>query len=142
MSYTKQYPTVCFGETLWDMLPTGKQAGGAPMNVAYHLQKLGKSPAVISKTGNDALGKQLIEALEAKNICTTYFQIDNEKPTSVVQAEIREGHEVVYSILDDVAWDYIGYSDKLVTLVSGAEYFVFGSLATRSNKTRDTLLQL
>src|SRR5947208_594606 len=142
MSYTKRYPVVCFGETLWDMLPTGKQAGGAPMNVAYHLQKLGKNPAVISRTGNDDLGRQLIETLEAKNICTEYFQIDGQKPTSVVQAEIRDGHEVVYTILKDVAWDYIEYSDELAALVSNAEYFVFGSLATRSSQTRDTLLKL
>ena len=63
MSYTKHHPVVCFGETLWDMLPSGKQAGGAPMNVAYHLQKLGKDPAVISKIGYDDLGRQLIETL-------------------------------------------------------------------------------
>jgi len=53
MSYTKHHPVVCFGETLWDILPTGKQAGGAPMNVAYHLQKLGKSPerdAMVTQT--------------------------------------------------------------------------------------------
>ncbi len=142
MSYTKQYPVVCFGETLWDMLPTGKQAGGAPMNVAYHLQKLGKSPAVISKTGNDDLGKQLIKTLEAKNICTEFFQMDERMPTSVVQAEIRDGHEVVYTILKDVAWDYIEYNNELATLVSNADYFVFGSLATRSTQTRDTLLKL
>src|SRR4051812_37343574 len=142
MSNTKRYPVVCYGETLWDMLPTGKQAGGAPMNVAYHLQKLGKSPVVISKTGNDDLGKQLIETLEEKNICTTCFQVDNNKPTSVVQAEIRDGHEVVYTILKDVAWDYIEYNDELAALVGDANYFVFGSLATRSSQTRDTLLKL
>lgn len=142
MSDTKHYPVVCFGETLWDMLPTGKQAGGAPMNVAYHLQKLGKNPAVISKIGYDDLGKQLIETLEAKNICTEFFQMDESKPTSVVQAEIKDGHEVVYTILKDVAWDYIEYSDELAALVSNADYFVFGSLATRSKQTRETLLQL
>jgi len=32
---------LCFGELLWDMLPQGKQAGGAPMNVAFHLNRLG-----------------------------------------------------------------------------------------------------
>lgn len=142
MSDKKHYPVVCFGETLWDMLPTGKQAGGAPMNVAYHLQKLGKSPAVISKIGYDDLGKQLIETLEAKNICTEFFQMDESKPTSTVQAEIKDRHEVVYTILNNVAWDYIGYNDELATLVSNADYFVFGSLATRSRQTRDTLLKL
>src|SRR3954471_2880935 len=142
MSYTKYHPVVCFGETLWDMLPTGKQAGGAPMNVAYHLQKLGKNPAVISKIGYDDLGRQLIETLEAKNICSEFFQMDDNKPTSVVQADIKDGHEVVYTILNNVAWDYIEYTNELATLVSNADYFVFGSLATRSWQTRNTLLRL
>lgn len=138
----QKHPVVCFGETLWDMLPAGKQAGGAPMNVAYHLQKLGKCPAVISRIGFDELGKQLIEILEAKNICTDYFQMDEEKPTSVVQAEIKGGHEMVYTILNDVAWDYIEYNDELATLVKEADYFVFGSLATRGKQTGDTLMKL
>ena len=142
MLYTNTHPVVCFGETLWDMLPGGKQAGGAPMNVAYHLQKLGKNPAVISRIGYDDLGKQLIETLETKNICTEFFQMDDQKPTSVVQAEIKDGHEVVYTILNNVAWDYIEYNDELATLVSSADYFVFGSLATRSWQTRNTLLRL
>lgn len=139
---TQKHPVVCFGETLWDMLPSGKQAGGAPMNVAYHLQKLGKEPAVISRVGFDELGKQLIETLEAKKICTEYFQLDEEKPTSVVQAEIKDTHEVVYTILNNVAWDYIEYREELATLVSKAEYFVFGSLSTRGKQTCNTLLQL
>lgn len=142
MSYVNSHPVVCFGETLWDMLPSGKQAGGAPMNVAYHLQKLGKNPAVISRIGYDELGKQLIETLEAKNICTEFFQMDDVQPTSVVQAEVKDGYEVVYTILNNVAWDYITFSDELATLVSQADYFVFGSLATRSRQTRNTLLQL
>ncbi len=142
MPFENRHPVVCFGETLWDLLPAGKQAGGAPMNVAYHLQKLGKNPAVISRIGYDDLGKQLIETLEKKGICTDHFQMDDTKSTSVVQAEIKDGHEVVYTILKDVAWDYIAYSDELATLVGEADYFVFGSLATRSQQTFDTLMRL
>ena len=47
------YPVICFGEILWDFLPQGKLAGGAPVNVAYHLKQLGKNPAVITRTGAD-----------------------------------------------------------------------------------------
>ena len=58
MKRTKLYhPVVCFGETLWDVLPHAKLPGGAPMNVAYHLNKLGKNPAIISRVGTDELGK-------------------------------------------------------------------------------------
>jgi len=32
---------LCVGETLWDVLPTGEFLGGAPLNVAAHLVRLG-----------------------------------------------------------------------------------------------------
>ena len=32
---------VGIGEVLWDMLPSGKQLGGAPANFAYHANALG-----------------------------------------------------------------------------------------------------
>lgn len=142
MTTATNHPVVCFGETLWDVLPTGKQAGGAPMNVAYHLQQLGKHPAVISRIGYDELGRELIKTLDEKGICTEYFQVDCDKPTSVVKAEQKQGNEMVYTIVEDVAWDYIAFSDELASLVSSADYFVFGSLATRAAHSCNTLLKL
>jgi len=35
------HQVVCFGEVLWDILPTGATPGGAPMYVAWHLKKFG-----------------------------------------------------------------------------------------------------
>lgn len=32
---------VGIGELLWDVLPTGKRAGGAPINFVYHATQLG-----------------------------------------------------------------------------------------------------
>ena len=45
--------------------PTGAVPGGAPMNVAYHLQKLGINPALITRVGIDEHGKQLLDLLKA-----------------------------------------------------------------------------
>jgi len=133
---------VCFGETLWDFLPTGKEAGGAPMNVAYHLRQLGLDPALISRIGLDEEGKQLIEVLDAKHINTDYFQLDYEAPTGKVIAEFNADREASYTILNRVAWDNIQWEDSLPALVSNADYFIFGSLAARSRTSCETLLQL
>ena len=43
-----------FGEILWDCLPSGRHAGGAPFNVAAHLAQLGASASLISSVGRDA----------------------------------------------------------------------------------------
>ena len=136
------YPVVCFGETLWDFLPGGKEPGGAPMNVAYHLGRTGKNTAVISRVGNDEQGKELLLVMKQKNINTDNIQTDDKLPTSTVVARLRDNHEMVYDIVENVAWDNIEYNDSLSTIVKEAKYFVFGSLAARNLKTRATLFQL
>ena len=71
-----RYNVVCFGEILWDILQTGTVPGGAPMNVAYHLKKLGAAPALITRVGNDDWGKRLMALMSANDITTDYFQVD------------------------------------------------------------------
>ena len=53
MQNNMNHEVVCFGEVLWDIFSTGAVPGGAPMNVAYHLHKQGKNPALITKIGID-----------------------------------------------------------------------------------------
>jgi fructokinase len=133
---------VCFGEMLWDVLPSGAKPGGAPMNVAYHLQKLGMQPAVISRVGEDEKGHELLRLLEKNGIPTGSVQKDRTHPTGVVLARLNEKAEASYEIIQPVAWDFIeGYED-LKKLVAAARYFVFGSLAARNPVSRNTLLQL
>ncbi|MEO6721529.1 MAG: carbohydrate kinase [Ferruginibacter sp.] len=134
-------PVVCFGETLWDLLPEGKLPGGAPMNVAYHLTRLGKNPAIISRIGNDTLGKELMDVFKSRNIDTRHFQFDNQYPTGKVFATIKEDNEVQYEIVRPVAWDFIQWDDRFESLIKEAEYFVFGSLITRNKISKSTLFK-
>jgi len=137
-----KYQVVCFGEILWDILPNEALPGGAPMNVAYHLKKLGIEPAMITRIGADNWGKKLVDLMEQNNISTEFFQLDDTLETGKVNATINQNKEVTYEIVKPVAWDNIQWEDKFETLVSGADYFVFGSLATRSEISRDTLFRL
>lgn len=135
------YQVVCFGEILWDFLPLGKVAGGAPVNVAYHLKMLGKNPAIISRIGFDDLGKELIQLLKNKNIQTVFLQTDEVYPTGKVSVKIKENNEVEYEIVKPVAWDFIEWREELISVVGEGKYFVFGSLVTRNNKSRNTLFR-
>lgn len=133
---------VCYGEVLWDVLPTGRQPGGAPMNVAYHLNRLGIHSTVISRIGNDAYGEELRAFLQRIGIPVDFLQVDEEYPTSQVLAAIGEDNEVKYNIVAPVAWDFIAYEPELVTLIQDADVLVYGSLVTRNETSRNTLLQL
>lgn len=136
------YPVVCYGEILWDILPGGMVPGGAPMNVTYHLRKLGMHPELITRVGLDDLGKQLILLMERNGISTEFFQMDFERDTGRVMVAGVGNNEMQYDILGPVAWDHIQWDDLFPSLMSNASCFIFGSLVTRGDCSRDTLFRL
>ena len=135
-------PIACFGEMLWDVLPTGKQPGGAPLNVAVHLHNFGLDAQLISRVGHDDLGTELLAFVEAKGLSTCYVQRGETHLTGVVKANVSNRQEVSYQLVQPVAWDYIQYTPELSQLVETAAAFVFGSLAARQAPSRETLYRL
>lgn len=130
---------ICFGEVLWDMLPTGSKPGGAPLNVAVHLKKQGQNPILVSKIGNDEDGKKLLDFLKQQRIDTSYIQTDDELPTSKVLVHLDENKNATFEICMPVAWDGILFTDKLKELARSAELVIFGTLASRHGTTRNNL---
>lgn len=133
---------VCFGEILWDVLPDGKKPGGAPMNVAYHLSRLGMESYMISRVGNDSLGDELKGFLQKMGLSTDYIQSDDLHETSKVIATPGDNYEMIYTILQSVAWDFIAYDRQTEALIEKADLMVFGSLVARRDASRDTLYRL
>ncbi len=135
------FTAVCFGEVLWDILPHASLPGGAPMNVAYHLNQLGVPTAMISRVGNDSLGEELLQFISSRGLDVSFIQKDETHDTGTVLATLN-GNNVSYEILEPVAWDFIQYSMQVQKLVSSAKYFIFGSLVARSEKSAQTLFEL
>lgn len=133
---------VCYGEILWDILPDKSLPGGAPMNVAYHLKKLGANPALITRVGKDEHGSKLVDLLSASGLTTGYVQSDEIYQTGLVYARLGEHNEVTYDIVQPVAWDFIQWRESFTDLLSEADYLVYGSLTSRSRQSRETLYQL
>lgn len=138
----KKKTVVCYGEVLWDIFPTKTKPGGAPMNVAYHLRKFGIDSCMISRVGNDEAGEKLLKLFTEWNISTDNCQIDQTYETGKVIATVLPGNEMSYSIHSPVAWDFISPEAQNDSLVSEADAFVFGSLVTRNETSRETLYQL
>ncbi|MBZ4189950.1 carbohydrate kinase family protein [Niabella beijingensis] len=138
----QSYTAICFGEILWDVLPDGAQPGGAPMNVAYHLNQLGITAGVVSKKGNDEEGERLIRFLEEHRVDTSLIQTDNTHPTGKVLATPGKNYEMQYDIVFPVAWDFIDVAEGVPQQVAASGLFVFGSLAARNEHSRKTLFTL
>lgn len=124
------------GELLWDMLPTGKKAGGAPVNLVYHATQLGADGYAISAIGKDELGEEILKALTDNGI--KYSITRNDHPTGQVDVSLSDGIPR-YTIMQDVAWDYIQASAQAVDLVQRAQAVCFGTLAFRSEESRQNI---
>ena len=138
----KNHQILCIGEILWDNLPSGAKPGGAPMNVALHLNRIGQNVAIASKVGNDEQGRRLITFLEDTGLNTDLIQIDETLPTSEVLVHLDANNNATYEICEPVAWDNIQLTDSLKKKGENAGLIIFGTLASRHPETRKTILNL
>lgn len=130
---------VGLGEILWDMLPDGKQLGGAPANFAYHAGQLlgmGKVLAV-SAVGEDALAKETVEALRAHGLRTLLPQVPF--PTGTVEVTLSGDGIPSYEIKEAVAWDNIPFNEEIKQVAAHCRAVCFGTLAQRSHVSRATI---
>ena len=122
-----------FGEILWDCLPSGKHAGGAPFNVAAHLAQLGVSVSLISAVGRDPLGDEILEVAGHKKVNVDFVRrVRVGLPTGTVLVNIDAKGNATYELVQPAAWDEIAVSQEALESVAGARAITFGSLAGRS----------
>jgi len=125
------------GEALWDVLPEGKKLGGAPANFAYHARQFGLEGIAVSAIGHDALGEEIVEAFEEHRL--PYHLARVEYPTGTVQVTLDAQGVPQYEIKTDVAWDNIPFDEELAALAADCKAVCFGSLAQRSEVSRNTI---
>lgn len=130
----------CIGEILWDGLPDGLFLGGAPLNVCLNLHELGIDTAMISRVGNDRLGKEAMSRLEARGLDTGKIQVDAEHETGFVSVTLSEDGDPDYEIIQPAAWDFINVESEAIKNWS-ADYWaiVYGTLAHRINAKLEVL---
>lgn len=132
----------CFGEVLWDVFPTHKKIGGAPLNVANRLQALGNDVTMISAIGEDENGTKLLDYINDVGINTSCIQVHQEYKTGSVKVMLNEKGSASYDIKYPRAWDKITVTEINKKAVKEADAFVFGSLAARDETSRNTLFKL
>lgn len=130
---------VGMGEALWDCLPEGRKIGGAPANFAYHAAQFGFKSLAISAIGNDALGNEIEEEFNKKNLQYRLYHV--EYPTGTVQVTLDKKGIPCYEIMEDVAWDNIPYTSELEEIAKNCKAVCFGSLAQRNGVSRETILR-
>ncbi|GAA4239079.1 carbohydrate kinase [Postechiella marina] len=133
---------VSFGEILWDVFPTHKKIGGAPLNVALRAKSFGHNVAMISAIGDDEPGKVLLDYLNENDINTASIQVLKDYKTGEVKVVLNDKGSASYTIEYPSAWDKIELNDDLIEVVKQSDALLFGSLITRDESSKNTLYKL
>ncbi|WDF56212.1 carbohydrate kinase family protein [Mucilaginibacter sp. KACC 22063] len=133
---------LCFGEVLWDTFGNEKIAGGAPMNVAWHLKQQGANVHFASRIGTDQSGHELDDFLHTHGLHSSLIQHDDNLPTCEVTVQLDANQHATYIIPEPVSWDNIQPEDHLISAAKQASAVIFGSLACRGQITRQTLFDM
>jgi fructokinase len=129
------------GELLWDVLPTGKQVGGAPCNFAFHALQAGCESIVISAVGNEQSGDELLSALAVLNINCEFIQ-RNGFSTGTVTVKLNESGHPSYSIHENTAWDNVELNPETESKFKELDAVCYGSLGQRNSVSAETIQRL
>jgi fructokinase len=136
MNATKKFRCIGLGEVLWDLLPAGKQLGGAPANFAYHAHALGAEAWVVSRVGRDALGREILARLGALGLRTDGITVDPAAPTGTVSVALDPQGTPTFTIHENVAWDFLEAGAGILDEASQADAICFGTLGQRNPVAR------
>jgi len=133
---------VALGEILWDIISEEIHVGGAPFNFAFHASQFGHEAWIVSRVGNDPLGREMLKAVQQMGLSSEHIQVDLSRPTGTVEISVNLFGEPTFKIVEDVAWDYIAATEAQRKLVGSADVLWFGTLAQRSKVSRDSIREL
>jgi len=136
------HSVVAIGEVLWDLLPSGRQLGGTSANFAYHAGQLGARAALVSQVGTDELGDEALAFLRERQVDVDNVLRDPEHPTGTVSIDLEDGGVPIFTVHENVAWDFIGCPSTSMELTAMADAVFFGTLAQRSETSRSTIRRL
>jgi len=129
-----------FGEILFDIYPNSKSLGGAPLNFIYHINKLTGSGRIISRVGNDMLGREAVEFVELQGLSADTIQTDTKHHTGAAMISLNEKGVPSFNIEENRAYDFININDDVRNLImSDTDCLYFGTLAQRNTVSRTTL---
>ncbi|MFW6188995.1 MAG: carbohydrate kinase family protein [Planctomycetota bacterium] len=134
-----QHTVLAYGETLWDLLPSGPQLGGAPFNFCYRVDELGDLGLMVTRLGRDELGRKAWDRIVALGMDTRLVQWDEEASTGTVEVDLTDPNNPDFHIVPGVAYDDIEVTDELLEAAEEADMVCFGTLIQRTARSRRTL---
>ena len=141
-SDAKRFQIGAVGELLWDMLPQGKRLGGAPVNFACTVSRLGNHVSLFSAIGEDSLGVEAVNKLKRTGIPGDQLQVIEKFPTGTAEITLNTNGDASFSLRAPVAWDDLVWTDKWKSVAARLDAIYFGSLCQRNEQSFKTIQQM
>jgi fructokinase len=131
---TKFMNVISIGEVLWDVFGEKEFLGGAALNFAIHLRRLGHTVFFVSGIGQDERGKRIVHQLEVTGLCTEFLSSVQNYPTGWVDVMFDSAGEPSYQIHHPVAFDFPELSERQFRELfsSALDWIYFGTLQQMS----------
>ncbi|SDE19408.1 fructokinase [Paenibacillus sp. UNCCL117] len=134
------YELVALGECLIDFTPYGvseagqplyeRNPGGAPVNVAAAVAKLGRRSAFVGKVGSDPFGLYLKEMLQAHGVSPEGLLLTEEAHTTMAFVHLDEHGDRSFHFSRQPGADQLLRADEVKeSVLEGAALFHFGSIS-------------
>ena len=132
------------GEVLWDVFPDATRLGGAPLNFAVHLRRLGHAPRIVSAVGHDALGEAATADIRSLGLDTTFLQSSGHFRTGTASVSLGADEAASFAIERPAAYDAVQLSDAMLAQIVEwtPSWCYFGTLFPSRAHGRHVLRQL
>ena len=136
--------TLVVGEVLWDVFPDATRLGGAPLNFAVHMKRLGHTPRIVSAVGQDALGTAAKADIRALGLDTTFLQMSDQWPTGTASVRLGPGDRTSFVIDRPAAYDAVAVSDEMLARIEewSPSWCYYGTLFPSIPPARQVLRRL
>lgn len=135
---------VAVGEILWDVIGEREYLGGAPLNFAFHAQKLGHEAFLVSAVGDDERGRRSLDCLRQWGLSTALVQVVGGKETGTAQVELDTDGKPTFRIVRPAAYDFVTLSNDQLQSIAALrpDWIYFGTLYHMSAQALDSTLKL
>jgi fructokinase len=129
------------GEVLWDLFPASVRLGGAALNFAAHIKRLGHEPLLVSAVGTDELGDEAIQAITTLGLDPSFLQKTERFKTGTATVQLGPGDQTSFVIERPAAYDAVQLSDGHIEQIIKwkPEWLYYGTLFSSSDTGKDVL---
>ena len=132
------------GEVLWDLFPASIRLGGAALNFAAHIKRLGHEPVLISAVGTDELGDEAIQAITTLGLDPSFLQKTERFKTGTAAVQLGPGDQTSFVIERPAAYDAVqlsgGHIEQIIKWKP--DWLYYGTLFSASVSGKDVLRRL